>query len=79
MHIVAEECLGLPQTSSEAFDMLESQSIITSEIAYRMKAMVGFRNIAVHDYQAINQAILQQILDKHLSDFTRYAKKILGY
>ncbi|MEJ9227273.1 DUF86 domain-containing protein [Priestia aryabhattai] len=32
---------------------------MTSEIAYRMKAMVGFRNISVHDYQAINQDILR--------------------
>ncbi len=79
MHIVAEERLGLPQTSREAFDMLESQSIITSEISYRMKAMVGFRNIAVHDYQAINQDILQKILDKHLNDFTTYTKQILNY
>ncbi|KWU56526.1 MULTISPECIES: type VII toxin-antitoxin system HepT family RNase toxin [Priestia] len=54
-------------------------AIITSEIAYRMKAMVGFRNIAVHDYQAINQDILQQILEKHLSDFTTYTKQILDY
>ncbi len=44
-----------------------------------MKAMVGFRNIAVHDYQAINQDILQQILEKHLSDFTTYTKQILDY
>lgn len=44
-----------------------------------MKAMVGFKNIAVHDYQAINQDILQQILDKHLSDFTIYTKQILYY
>ncbi|NEW00412.1 DUF86 domain-containing protein [Bacillus megaterium] len=79
MHIVAEERLGLPQTSREAFDMLESQSIITSEIAYRMKAMVGFRNIAVQNYQAINQDILQQILEKHLSDFTTHTKQILDY
>ncbi|MGG2057793.1 type VII toxin-antitoxin system HepT family RNase toxin [Priestia megaterium] len=54
-------------------------AIITSEIAYRMKAMVGFRNIAVHDYQAINQDILQQILEKHSSDFTTYTKQILDY
>ncbi len=44
-----------------------------------MKAMVGFKNITVHDYQAINQDILQQILDKHLSDFTTYTKQILYY
>ncbi len=52
---------------------------ITNEIAYRMKAMVGFRNIAVHDYQAINQGILQQILDKYLNDFTTYTEQILDY
>ncbi|MGX1378868.1 uncharacterized protein YutE (UPF0331/DUF86 family) [Priestia megaterium] len=79
MHIVAEERLGLPQTSREAFDMLESQSIITSEIVYRMKAMVGFRNIAVQNYQAINQDILQQIFEKYLSDFTTFTKQILDY
>ncbi|MDW4512099.1 HepT-like ribonuclease domain-containing protein [Priestia megaterium] len=46
-----------------------------------MKDMLGFRNItiAVHDYQAINQGILQQILDKHLSDFITYTKQILDY
>jgi uncharacterized protein YutE (UPF0331/DUF86 family) len=59
--------------------MLESQSIITSEIAYRMKAMVGFRNIAVQNYQAINQDILQQIFEKYLSDFTTFTKQILDY
>lgn len=52
---------------------------ITNEIAYRMKAMVGFGNIAVHDYQAINQGILQQILDKYLNDFTTYTEQILDY
>ncbi|WP_242614949.1 type VII toxin-antitoxin system HepT family RNase toxin [Priestia megaterium] len=58
---------------------MESQSIITSEVAYRMKAMVGFRNIAVHNYQAINQDIFPQILEKYLSDFTKYTKQILDY
>ncbi|MTT31416.1 DUF86 domain-containing protein [Terrilactibacillus sp. BCM23-1] len=79
MHVVSEERLGLPQTSREAFDMLASQSIITKETAYLMKAMVGFRNIAVHDYQTINHEILQQILEKHLDDFTIYTKQILQH
>ncbi|WP_141432187.1 type VII toxin-antitoxin system HepT family RNase toxin [Bacillus sp. 03113] len=77
MHIVAEERLGLPQTSRDAFEMLLSNSIITNDIAQRMKAMVGFRNIAVHDYQTIHVEILQQIIEKHLSDFTSFTKQIL--
>ena len=79
MHIVAQERLGLPQTSRDAFDMLESSSIIDEEIAKRLKAMVGFRNIAIHDYQTINLNILEQIVEKHLEDFTDFTKQILKY
>ena len=79
MHIVAQERLGLPQTSRDAFDMLESSSIIDKEIAKRLKAMVGFRNIAVRDYQTINLNILEQIVEKHLEDFTDFTKQILKY
>ncbi|MCM2535277.1 DUF86 domain-containing protein [Neobacillus pocheonensis] len=79
MHIVAQERLGLPQTSRDAFDMLESSSIIDKEIEKRLKAMVGFRNIAVHDYQTINLSILEQIVEKHLDDFTDFTKQILKY
>lgn len=79
MHIVSEQRLGLPQTSRDAFDMLQSNSIIDENIAKRLKAMVGFRNIAVHDYQTLNIDILNQIVDKHLGDFTDYTRQILEY
>ncbi|MBT2730497.1 DUF86 domain-containing protein [Bacillus sp. ISL-75] len=74
--IVAQQRLGLPQTSRDAFDMLESSSIIDKEIAKRLKAMVGFRNIAVHDYQTINLSILEQIVEKHLDNFTDFTKQV---
>ncbi|MFB6801657.1 DUF86 domain-containing protein [Peribacillus butanolivorans] len=79
MHIVAEQRLGLPQTSRDAFDMLQTHSIIDENIAKRLKAMVGFRNIAVHDYQTINLDILEKIVDNHLGDFTNYTKQILSF
>jgi uncharacterized protein YutE (UPF0331/DUF86 family) len=34
--------------------------------------MVGFRNIAVHNYQNIQLPILQAIVEKHLVDFESY-------
>ncbi|MET3321339.1 UNVERIFIED_ORG: uncharacterized protein YutE (UPF0331/DUF86 family) [Peribacillus simplex] len=79
MHIVAEQRLGLPQTSRDAFDMLQTHSIIDENIAKRLKAMVGFRNIAVHDYQTLNLNILEKIVDNHLGDFTDYTKQILSF
>lgn len=78
MHIVADQRLGLPQTSRDAFDMLQAHSIIDEDIAKRLKAMVGFRNIAVHDYQTINLNILKQIIVNHLGDFTDFTKQILN-
>jgi uncharacterized protein YutE (UPF0331/DUF86 family) len=79
MHIVAEQKLGLPQTSRDAFDMLHGALIIDENTVKRLKAMVGFRNIAVHDYQTVNLDILQQIVANHLEDFTDYTKQILRF
>jgi uncharacterized protein YutE (UPF0331/DUF86 family) len=77
MHIVAQKKLGLPQTSRDAFILLEKHGIISSSLSQKMKAMVGFRNIAVHDYQELNLTILQKILDNHLTDFTEFTKAIV--
>lgn len=79
MHIIAEKKLGLPQTSRDAFSFLEENGILTSDLSNKMKAMVGFRNIAVHDYQELNLVILQKIVEDHLDDFTEYTKTILDY
>ena len=34
----------------EVFDILAERGLITKELAHRMKMMVGFRNIAMHEY-----------------------------
>nr|WP_290912296.1 DUF86 domain-containing protein [Anoxybacillus sp.] len=77
MHVVAQKKLGLPQTSRDAFTLLEQHGILSSSLSQKMKAMVGFRNIAVHDYQELNLTILQKILDNHLTDFTEFTKAIV--
>ncbi len=78
MHIVAEKKLGIPQTSRDAFELLYKNHIITESVMKKMKAMVGFRNIAVHDYQEINLQIVQMIVEKHLDDFREYVKQVLA-
>ncbi|KMK74358.1 type VII toxin-antitoxin system HepT family RNase toxin [Alkalihalobacillus pseudalcaliphilus] len=79
MHIVSEKHLGLPQTSRDAFDMLEEHDIIANETAQNLKSMVGFRNIAVHNYQSLNIDIMQKIIEKHMNDFSAYTKQIVAY
>ncbi|MFE3574665.1 DUF86 domain-containing protein [Lysinibacillus sp. NPDC059133] len=77
MHIVSDLTLGLPKTSREAFKYLEENEIIDHALAKTIMNMVGFRNIAVHDYQAIDLDILQAIIENHLSDFKTYTEAIL--
>lgn len=78
MHIVKEKDLGLPQNSRDAFEMLLENNIIDCALNTRLKAMVGFRNIAVHDYQSVNVNILKNIIQKHLSDFDEFIDAILS-
>jgi len=76
MHIVAGEKLGLPQNSRDAFQLLYERNVIDEVMLGRLSAMIGFRNIAVHDYQQINLQILQQIVEHHLEDFTDFIQVI---
>ena len=73
MHIVAEEGLGLPQYSREAFELLANHKIIDEKLSKKLQAMVGFRNIAIHDYQKLDLSILKNIIEHNLinlKDFT---------
>ncbi|MDA8210593.1 MAG: DUF86 domain-containing protein [Clostridia bacterium] len=77
MHFVAEKNLGLPQSSRQAFELLQQNNIIEQDLADRLKAMVGFRNIAVHDYQSINLGILQKVIENHLQDFEHFTNRLI--
>ncbi|MGE7110603.1 type VII toxin-antitoxin system HepT family RNase toxin [Lysinibacillus sp. NPDC047702] len=77
MHIVSDLKLGLPKTSREAFKLLEENNIINHALAKTLMNMVGFRNIAVHDYQTIELNILQAIIENHLNDFKIFTAEIL--
>jgi len=78
MHIVRIKKLGIPQESREAFEMLEKNGVIPRALAEQLKKMVGFRNIAIHDYQKINMQILRAILTNHLNEFRAFVKIIIS-
>lgn len=53
-HIISTQEMAAPDTMGQAFEILASTHIIDEHIADRMKRAVGFRNIAVHNYEAID-------------------------
>jgi len=68
MHVIAVRRLGVPQDARSAFDILLAERVIERPLADRMKAMVGFRNIAVHDYQQLQVVILRRVIEERLED-----------
>ncbi|HEX6922364.1 MAG TPA: DUF86 domain-containing protein [Bacillales bacterium] len=76
-YIIARKKLGVPQNSRDVFELLFQADLLDQKITERMKAMVGFRNVAVHDYQKINLSIVQQIIEKHLDDLKKFGQIIL--
>lgn len=43
-----------------------------------MQGMIGFRYIAVHDYKEIDEDILKDVIENHLTDLLDFARVILG-
>ena len=65
MHLVRIHRLGIPQQSRDAFVLLQKQGFLNPELSRRMQAMVGFRNIAVHNYQKLNLKVSLLNLQHH--------------
>ena len=76
-HVIRSHHLGLPQSARDVFDVLAAAGWIRTELAESLKKMVGFRNIAVHDYQRLLLPITVNIITGHLDEFLRYSQYLL--
>lgn len=72
MHIVSAKKLGIPKNSRDAFEVLFHNNIIDEKLLEKFKSMIGFRNIAVHNYQKLNLEILKKIIENNLNDFNEF-------
>lgn len=77
MHWVRLRRLGLPQESRDAFRLLHEAGAIDAELTERMSAMVGFRNIAVHQYRELDVDIIHAIIRERLDDFRRLVQEAI--
>lgn len=77
MHLVRLHRLGVPQETREAFGLLEGAGRLDPALSARLKSMVGFRNVAIHDYQKLNLDIVRRIVLEHLDDFLAFTRLLL--
>lgn len=77
-HLIRKHKLGVPQSSRDVFSLLAAANFIPADLAEQLKKMVGFRNIAVHEYQRLQLPITEHIIQHRLGDFQRYCQLLLS-
>lgn len=76
-HLIFRERLGVPQSARDVFTILAQTGWIDETLATNLKNMVGFRNIAVHEYQTLQLPVIEYIINERLNDFLQYTAAIL--
>jgi uncharacterized protein YutE (UPF0331/DUF86 family) len=76
-HLIRREGLGVPQSARDVFELLAQGGWVTADLATALKHMVGYRNIAVHEYQRLQLPITVAVITRHLDDFLAYTSAVL--
>ena len=78
-YLISRKRLRIPDEEGNIFVVLSEEEIIGKELAERMKGMVNFRNILVHEYLEIDNELVHRNLTQNLHDFNKFAQAIIQY
>jgi uncharacterized protein YutE (UPF0331/DUF86 family) len=76
-HVIRNRRLGVPQSARDVFALLAAGGLINADLADKLKKMVGFRNIAVHQYQDLLVAITIAVITRGLDDLLDFSRTLL--
>ncbi len=74
MHRVRLHRLGAPQDARDAFTLLERAGQLEPRQGEALRRMVGFRNLALHEYQKLQLPIVQAIIERELETLRAFAR-----
>ena len=75
--IVSGLRLGLPAEEDDLIEKLVRAHILSPQMQQTVRKMKGYRNILVHVYGAVDDAIVYHIVTVELDDFTDFTREIL--
>jgi len=78
-HIISDRKFRIPNTYSEAFEILYENNIIAKELFTTMHKMAKFRNIVVHQYDKVDADIVVGIMKRNLNDFIGFKDAVLNF
>jgi uncharacterized protein YutE (UPF0331/DUF86 family) len=75
-HVIRMHKMGIPANSGESFDLLRDRSVISPELAGKLKKMIHFRNIVIHQYQHIDLEIVKAVIVTGLDDLIEFGDRV---
>ena len=76
-HILKDMKLGLPDEEENLFDKLQNAEVISEEMSNKLKEMKKFRNVLIHRYTKLDNALIFHNAKENSQDFLDFKKEIL--
>jgi len=77
--IISSLQLQRPERYRDIPYILARSGVISERFADTMASMIGFRNLLVHDYAAINLKLVYEFLQTKLTDFEEFIRQIVEW
>ncbi len=79
IQILTDRAVGRMETYGSVLESLADEKIISSELIQRLRGMIGFRNILVHEYTTVDEEQVKHFMRTRLDDFHLFQETVKGY
>lgn len=77
-HVASSEGFRPPDSNADALRLLGQQHVIDAALASELASVVGFRNVLVHQYAVVDDALVVAALDR-LDVFDRFTSDVSAW
>lgn len=77
--VIAQEQWGLPQSAREVFSVLADRGMLGADLVLQLHRMVGFRNIAVLEYDNLDMGIVERVIAHDIESVRLFASAVLNH
>lgn len=77
-HLLVDTADVAAGSMASVFSLLAKNGLISDDLAGHLARAVGFRNVAVHEYNQLDWNIVYSIITTRLGDFRRFGQIVLG-
>jgi uncharacterized protein YutE (UPF0331/DUF86 family) len=74
--LIRKRRLGIPSETRESFTILVQEKLLAKDLGERLHRMVGFRNLAVHQYRELDIGIVETVIRDRLDDLLAFAEAV---